>query len=89
MDTPLAIVARAHALCAAVAQMPSTPSPQHPQVRALASARAARDELPEAVRDTARAELGRLHSCPSLLRCPWGRTGIAVLPPVPARGDAP
>ena len=86
MDTPLAIVARAHALCAALAQMPSTPSPNNPTVRALASARVARDELPAAVRDAARAELGRLHPCPSLLRCPWGRNGVPVLP---ARGDAP
>jgi len=77
----LYVVAKAHALCAQVAQLPSTPAPSHPRVVALRIAREARDKLPAEVRDAARAELGRLHPCPALMRCPWGRNGVPVLPP--------
>jgi hypothetical protein len=80
----LYVVAKAHALCAAVAQLPSTPPASHPRVVALGITREARDRLAPEVRDAARAELGRLHPCPSLLKCPWGRNGVPVLPPTGA-----
>lgn len=72
--TPLEIIARAHALGCAVAQMPSAPPPGSITLSLWDAARAERDALPVVERARAQAAFDAMHRCRALT-CPWGLRG--------------
>ena len=74
-DEALALRARRHAYAAAVARLPSTPTPQHKLVQQWEALRDAWAALPEAEQRRADDEFRARHRCAggSLMTCTYAR----------------